>query len=169
MTGQPPVYLTQPPIRNTQPEVHMSDLFQHITYSQRTKYADDVVTKRMTKLGIPTDVVTDDQFTNGQVSEEMEALSDYAKYADAATLAEGDYSPDQIIAFAKLASAMGAMVTVANYQGLKVRNLKAEDARRASALANLRDKLTNERRDAAIRTLLEEDPEEMAKEVTKAS
>ncbi len=129
----------------------------YISYKKRQRYTADQVNRRMEGMGLSTVEPADSEFLPEVVDGAMEELSDSEKYNDIATLVKGEYSPDVLIAWARLAQALKLSVTLTDYNGDKIRMLKPGDERRASALRNLRSRAMTARRDSAITALLADD------------
>lgn len=129
----------------------------YISYRKRQRYTADQVSERMTALGLSLAEPGDAEFTDGGVKLEMLALSDAEKYDDIATLVKGEYRPDVMIAWAKLAASLALSVTITDYSGFKIRALKPEGERYERALAVLKSREMTARRDAAIISLLADD------------
>ncbi len=129
----------------------------YISYKKRQRYTADQVNRRMEGMGLSTVEPADSEFLPEVVDGAMEELSDGEKYNDIATLVKGEYTPDVLIAWARLAQALKLSVSLTDYSGHKIRMLKPEDERRASALRNLRSRAMTARRDSAITALLADD------------
>jgi hypothetical protein len=79
---------------------------------------------------------TAEMFSGEQIATAISQLGDYERYADVATLSAGEYEPETIEAFAKLARTLKAPVLLSSYRFVIRRELSLE-TRRATALRNL--------------------------------
>lgn len=79
---------------------------------------------------------TAELFSGEQIAEAIGKLSDYHRYADVATLTNGDYGPETLEAFAKLARTLGLRVATTGYN-LTIRREVPHEKQREAALRNL--------------------------------
>ena len=82
---------------------------------------------------------TDDMFSGEQIAEAIAAQSPYDKYTDVATLRQGEYKPETLEAFAKLARTLGGNITT-SYGNMAVQRERPIEERRLTALYALRAK-----------------------------
>ena len=82
---------------------------------------------------------TAELFSGEQITAAIEALSDYERYADVATLYSGEYEPETLEAFAKLARTLKLPVST-RYGNLTIRREKPHAERREIALRELQRK-----------------------------
>lgn len=128
---------------------------KELTWEDRRKFTEAQVTERMKTMGIPTDYPSADSFLEAEIIAEVEKLGEYQLHEDVASLKQGEYSYTVLAAFANLAKALGSTVST-QYGEMKIRRDTTPAQRRQSAIANLQSRLSQERKDTAIRTLLDE-------------
>lgn len=125
-----------------------------ISYDQRKLFSTAEVDAEMAELGLPTGYPDRDSFTEEEIAEAVAKLSDSSLYSDVATLADGNYPPAVLTAFAKLAEVLHSEVHTAGYGGLKIRRPTSDSERRSSALSALASKVYDANRDKAYTSLL---------------